>query len=348
MRCSATHAIAACLALMATASDAMLDGTLTTWVSVSATPLDGSCEFMKNPINSTTNPMLATYLRQGMHCSIGQNSPAYANGEACGACYKVKSTSDQGWSGDSPVLGAASEAIVMVSTGGITGTGRFDCFPEAFAAITGASTGEFAIEFEEAECDAIQKAPSVTNFGEKNAYYCKMVFNNIGQWGTLSSVEACLGEGRSNCLEMVRLSGQAWQNCPVGESDKITFFLTQQDPSGQDDTVDCICQGDWPWEFGDSCTCGVNFGRVTLSDTGTTTTITSASRAPDGSGDGGEGTEVETAAGTQAGSEGSEADGSSGGTSSTGLESSTATAARSGATAAAVVALVLLPVAQQR
>jgi hypothetical protein len=310
--------------------------------------MDGSCEFMKDPINSTTNPMLATYLREGMHCSIGQSSPAYANGAACGACYKVKSTSDQGWSGDSTVQGAASEAIVMVSTGGITGTGRFDCFPEAFAAITGASTGEFAIEFEEVECDAIQETPSVTNFGEKNAYYCKMVFNNIGQWGTLSSVEACLGEGRSNCREMVRLSGQAWQNCPTGESDKITFFLTQQAPSGQEDTVECTCQGDWPWEFGDSCTCGANFGVATLSETSTTVTITSAIQAADGGGGGGEGMPVETAADTPAGSEGSEADGSSSGTSTTGLESSAATAPGSGATAAAVVALVFLSVAQQR
>jgi len=115
--------------------------------------MDGSCEFMKDPINSTTDPLLSFYLRQGMHCSIGTDSPAYGNGERCGACYRVRSTSNEGWSGDSPVPGAMSEAVVTVSTGGITGAGRFDCFPEAFEAITGAATGEFAIEFEFADDD---------------------------------------------------------------------------------------------------------------------------------------------------------------------------------------------------
>jgi len=272
--------------------------------------MDGSCEFMRDPINSTTDPILAEYLRRGMHCSIGTDSPAYANGEACGACYKVKSTSDQGWSGNSPVSGAASEAIVTVSTGGINGTGRFDCFPEAFEAITGATTsGEFEIEFEEVECDAIRTTPSVTSFEENNKYYCKMVFNNIGKWGTLSSVEACLGDARSNCAEMTRLSGQAWQNCPQGDGDKITFFLTQQAPSGQSDTVECICAGGWPWEQGEGCTCGVNFGGISISETSTTviatSTIPASGEAPDNSGDSG-GDDAD-------GSDGSNADGSDAG-----------------------------------
>merc|ERR1740121_485558 len=236
--------------------------------------MDGMCEFMSDPIGSTTDPMLSAYLRRGMHCSVGQDSPAYAGGEACGACYRVKSTSNEGWSGNSPVLGEASEAIVTVSTGGINGTGRFDCFLEAFEAITGADMGEFDIEFEQAECDAIKTTPSVTSFEMKNKYFCKMVFNNIGKWGTLSSVEACLGEGRSNCREMTRLSGQAWSNCPDGDGDKITFFLTQQAPSGESDTVECICAGEWPWELGESCTCGVNFGGISLSETTMTTTKT--------------------------------------------------------------------------
>jgi hypothetical protein len=240
--------------------------------------MDGMCEFMRDPIGSTTDPMLSEYLRSGMHCSVGQDSPAYAGGEACGACYRVKATSDSGTSGDSVVPGQAGEAIVTVSTGGANGTGRFDCFPEAFEAITGATTGEFDIEFEEVECDAIQTTPSVTSFEAKNEHYCKMVFNNIGKWGTLSSVRACLGAGESNCVEMQRLSGPAWQNCPIGSGDPITFSLTQTAPSGESDTVECICPGEWPWEQGESCTCGVNFGGISLSETTTTrTTITTPS-----------------------------------------------------------------------
>jgi hypothetical protein len=276
---------AASLAFAVRASGETLSGTLTTWLSVSATPMDGSCEFMKDPIDSTTDPLLSFYLRQGMHCSIGTDSPAYGNGERCGACYRVRSTSNEGWSGDSPVPGAMSEAVVTVSTGGITGAGRFDCFPEAFEAITGAATGEFAIEFEQVECEAIQSPPAVTSFEEENAYFCKLVFNNIGGWGTLRAVEACLGEGRSNCRGMSRFSGQAWQDCPTGSGESMTFFLTQQDPSGQgNETVECVCPGAWPWERGDSCTCGgANFRGATLTETSTATTT----RAPGSSGDGG-------------------------------------------------------------
>jgi hypothetical protein len=295
--------------------------------------MDGSCEFMSDPISSTSDPMLSAYLRRGMHCSVGQDSPAYAGGEACGACYRVKSTSNEGWSGNSPVLGAASEAIVTVSTGGINGTGRFDCFLEAFEAITGAGMGEFDIEFEQAECDAIKTTPSVTSFEMKNKYFCKMVFNNIGKWGTLSSVEACLGEGRSNCREMTRLSGQAWSNCPDGDGDKITFFLTQQAPSGQSDTVECICAGEWPWEQGESCTCGVNFGGITRSETSTTVTATSTTpgsgKESDNSGD---------SNGEDA--DGSDADGSSEGTATPDLAMSGTTAIGCSALAGAAVAML--------
>jgi len=332
MRRSAAPAAAGCLALVARASGAAVQGTLTTWLSVSATPMDGSCEFMRDPIGSTTDPMLAPYLQQGMHCSVGQDSPAYANGAACGACYRVRSTSDEGVSGDSTVQGAASEAIVTVSTGGINGTGRFDCFPEAFEAITGASTGEFDVEFEEVECDAIRTTPSVTSFEAKNQYYCKMVFNNVGKWGTLSSVEACLGEGQSNCAEMTRLSGQAWDGCPQGAGDKITFFLTQQAPSGQSDTVECICAGAWPWDQGESCTCGVNFGGITLSETSTTvtaapTTPASGEEPDDGGDSGGDGAD---------GPDGSDPDGSSNGTL-VQLSGATAVGRRAPAGAAAAV-----------
>merc|ERR1719162_889802 len=147
-----------------------------------------------------------------------------------------------------------------------------------------------------------------------------MVFNNIGKWGTLSSVEACLGEGRSNCAEMTRLSGQAWQNCPQGGGDKITFFLTQQDPSGQSATVECICVGEWPLEQGESCTCGVNFGGISLSETSTTviatSTIPASGGAPDNNGDS-EGDDADGSDGSNADgsdADGSDADGTSDGT----------------------------------
>lgn len=284
-----------CRAQRRSASDNV--GLLTTYLSVSASPIDGACEFSGGPVNSSTDPILASYLRRGMHCAIGSETPAYGEGELCGGCYRVRSINDNGIDGDSQVPGTKSEAVVMVSTGGITGPGRFDCFPEAFAAITGASRGEFDIEFEQTECSEIATTPTVVQFGEPNNFFCKVVFENIAGWGTLDSVTGCLGDaqlGSDGCKEMRRLSGQAWTGCPTGSSDdKIRFYLGQAEPSEPAATeaprevsqIECICKGSWPWPKGDSCTCGVNFGGITMSETSTTGFATSTT-AQDGTGGG--------------------------------------------------------------
>jgi hypothetical protein len=255
-----------------------MNGTLTTYVSVSASLIDGQCEFAGVPVNSTTDPILANYLRDGMHCAIGDETPAFGNGERCGGCYRVRSMSRCGMNGELEVCGTMSEAVVMVSSSGPAGPGRFDCFPEAFEAITGAASGDFSIEFEETECTAIQTTPSVVQFSPPNPYFCKLMFENIGGWGTLESVEGCLGDsqlGSAGCTEMRRNGGQAWTDCPQGTSNKIQFYLRQVDPSGERSQIECVCRGEWPWALGDSCTCGANFGGITTAPTTTTaSTIT--------------------------------------------------------------------------
>eukprot|EP00959_Pyramimonas_sp_CCMP1952_P436171 9133892-Pyramimonas_sp.AAC.1 len=66
MRRSAVPVAAGCPALVARASVAAAQGALATRRSASATPadMDGPCEFMRDPIGSTTDPMLAPYLQQ--------------------------------------------------------------------------------------------------------------------------------------------------------------------------------------------------------------------------------------------------------------------------------------------
>lgn len=270
-------AAAVCLAVPGVGAT-LMNGTLTTYASVSSSLLDGQCDFAGVPVNSTTDPMLANYLRDGMHCAIGDELPAFGNGERCGGCYRVRSTKNCGMDGDWEVCGTMSEAVVMVSTGGIIGPGRFDCFPEAFEAITGAVSGEFSIEFEEAECTAIQTTPSVVQYSDPNPYFCKVMFENMGGWGTLDSVEGCLGDsesGSAGCTKMRRLSGQAWTDCPQGTSNKIRFHLSQVDPLGEESQIECVCKGAWPWALGDSCACGANFGGITTApSTTSTSTIT--------------------------------------------------------------------------
>jgi len=110
-----------------------------------------------------------------------------------------------------------------------------------------------------------------------NPHYCKLVFENIGSWGTLESVEGCLGDsqsGSAGCTEMRRNNGQAWTDCPQGTSNKIRFYLHQVDPSGERSQIECVCRGEWPWALGDSCTCGANFGGITTAPTTDTTTGT--------------------------------------------------------------------------
>lgn len=292
---SASSVVVVFFVVSTPAAFAIGTGTLVTDVSVSASLLDSKCDFAGDPVNTTDDPVLATYLQRGMHCAIGNDAPAFGGGELCGGCYRITATTSTGTNGDKVVTGEPNSegVVVMVSTGGITGTGRFDCFWEAYQAITLASErAEWGIEFERTECEEIVTTPNVVNFGDMNEHYCHMVFQNVGGWGTLSGVEACLtkDDGAVECSAMSRIgASSAWSNCPKGSGSSITFELKQTDLQGSESSVDCICRGSaqgqasyWPWPKGSSCLCGVNFGpggeRISLSETSTTSTMTTTTK----------------------------------------------------------------------
>merc|ERR1719262_1697948 len=155
--------------------------------------------------------------------------------------------------------GHAGAAIVYVSNGGAGGPAHFDCILESFEAITGAQTGIFDVDFEQVPCESnmITGNPVVINWADQNAYYCKMMFENIGGWGSLKSVRACIDGG--NCGDLSLFSGATWTGCPQGTGNSISFELTQESPGGIESKVDCSCSGSWPWPTGQRCECQTNF-----------------------------------------------------------------------------------------
>lgn len=216
--------------------------------------LGAQCEFANAPINSLTDPILPSYLRNGFHCAIGDANPAFGQGQNCGACYKITSTSDSG-TGGTP--GHAGSATIMVSNGGAGGPSHFDCIMEGFQQMTGATTGVFAMTFEQSTCDDITGPPIAINWADQNAYYCKMMFENIGGWGSLAGVQLCLNGNQ--CGNMQRAGGATWTGCPQGTANSVTIKFTQTSPSGSNATKDCSCPGSWPWPTGHQCTCQSNF-----------------------------------------------------------------------------------------
>jgi len=216
--------------------------------------IGSQCEYANAPVNSLTDKVLPSYLRSGYHCAIGDANPGFGKGEQCGLCYKLTSLNDDGVAG---TPGSKGSAVVMVSNGGAGGDAHFDCILESFKDITGAETGIFDVEFEQVPCDDVAGTPVVINWADQNAYYCKMMFENIGGWGQLDSVKACLDDG--SCAQMQQHSGATWTGCPTGEGASMTFELTQRSPAGAVTSISCECSGAWPWPTGQRCTCPENF-----------------------------------------------------------------------------------------
>lgn len=216
--------------------------------------LGAQCEYANAPINSITDSVLPTYLRKGFHCAIGDSNPAFGRGQHCGKCFRLTSLHDRG-TGGTP--GKRGSAIVSVSNGGAGGAAHFDCILEGFEAITGARTGIFDIMFEPVLCSEITGSIVAINWADKNAYYCKMMFENVGGWGSIESVDACLnGQG---CKTMLRAGGATWTGCPQGTGQSMVFKFTQLSPSGSTEKKECKCVGAWPWKTGHRCNCNTNF-----------------------------------------------------------------------------------------
>jgi len=266
------HVIFAFLVLASLLQDisAAQAGWATMWATTNQDLIGASCEFANAPVNSLSDPVLASYLRTSYHCAIGEE---YGIGEHCGKCYRLTSTNNNGRHG---TPGQVGSAVIMVSNSGAGGSNHFDCILESFQEITGATSGVFDITYEQTECTDVSGLPTIINWADQNAWYCKMMFENIGGWGSLHTVYACLDGG--NCKYLQRFSGQTWTGCPVGTGSTMTFTLTQQSPAGKTSEILCTCSvGSWPWPTGTRCECPSNFVSGWSSETPTTTPATTGS-----------------------------------------------------------------------
>ena len=199
------------------------------WTTNPGALIGAQCEYANPPVNSITDGVLIPYLRDGYHCAIGDSNPAFGGGEHCGQCYRL--------------TGPAGSAVVSVSNGGAGGDSHFDCMLTSFQKITGMSTGVVDISYEPVHCDEVQGAPTIINWADQNAYYCKMMIENVGGSGVIDSVRSCVGE---QCNELSRAGGATWTGCPQGTADSVSFTLRQ---SGRGD-VTCNCYSSWPWPTG--------------------------------------------------------------------------------------------------
>lgn len=222
------------------------------WATTNQDLIGSACEYANSPVNSLTDPVLPSYLRTGYHCAIGEE---FGKGAHCGECYRLTSMNNNGRHG---TPGSVGSAVVMVSNSGAGGSKHFDCILNSFQAITGATSGVFDIDYEQTACTDVSGVPVIIQWADQNAYYCKMMFENIGGWGSLHSVRACL-DG-SKCKSLQRFSGQTWTGCPTGHASSVSFTLTQQAPSGELSSITCECSvGSWPWPTGQRCDCPANF-----------------------------------------------------------------------------------------
>lgn len=227
--------VAVAIASAASAMASRQKAKLTMWGHQSSL-IGAECEYANPPVNSVTDSVLPHQLRAGMHCAIDDSW--FGKGERCGNCYNI--------------FYKSKKVNVMISNGGAGGSSfHFDCIDTAFKQITSATTGIFDVEFEQTLCHDISGGPVIINWADKNAYYCRMMFEDIGGWGTVDGVRACLG---SKCTDLHRSGGATWTGCPTGTGSYMKFTLKQKSQS-----IDCDCKISWPWDHGKRCTCPQNF-----------------------------------------------------------------------------------------
>jgi len=134
----------------------------------------------------------------------------------------------------------------------VDGNSHFDCIRDAWDKITGQSPGILPMQFTQVPCDGVSGNPVIVNWADKNAYYCKMMFENVGGWGGVDGVHMCIDGG--NCGDLTLFQGATWTGCPQGEGNSATFTLSQRGSK-----VTCNCQSSWPWDHGARCNCPSNF-----------------------------------------------------------------------------------------
>jgi hypothetical protein len=115
---------------------------------------------------------------------------------------------------------------------------EFDCYLDAFTAITGANTGAFPIQYSPVPCTAAP--PTVVVLDGNNAWYVKVLL--AGGTTGVKSAKLFVGAGS---YTLQRTSGATWAASLTGITNQpVSFVLSYAD--GTTETLSGCFGGVWP------------------------------------------------------------------------------------------------------
>ena len=182
---------------------------------------------------------LGPYLAPGFHCAVSED--LFEGGLGCGKCFHLYYS---GVGGTDPAQ--EGSAVVQVTNSGAGGSKHFDCFDDAFQALTGIATGIFPIDYYQVDC--AHTPVSVVVLDGPNAYYTKVLV--AGGHTSVKAMDITIGNNAK--VAMYRNSGATWAAGLTGGSGASARF----DIMFEDDSVVTLdgCFGtSWPVATGTQC-----------------------------------------------------------------------------------------------
>jgi hypothetical protein len=213
-----------------------VSGLMTMWTSSPSAVQGSSCEYAQPASTAKGSSWLVPHVNALRYCAV--SDALYKGGLGCGQCYRITYA---GVGGTDPGK-AGSDIIQVVDSGSAK---EFDCFLDAFTAITGAVTGVFPIQYAPVSCTA--SPPIIVVLDGNNSYYVKVLLAG----GTTSVKSASLQIG-STTYTLDRVSGATWKAALSGRTDQqVSFTILYTD--GVTETVSRCFGGIWPVATGAQC-----------------------------------------------------------------------------------------------
>ena len=227
----------------------MASGKMTMWNAGPNVMVDGKCEYA-NGVNGGMNSPAAQsspYIKEQRYCAV--NPTLFANGLACGRCYKI---SFDGKKGSDANCRRAGEAFIQVVDRSASSR-EFDCHLNVYNKITGCNTGEMFITYTPVECQG-KGPPTVTVLDGGNAWSTKVIFSGLSRG--VSAASMTLGAKK---YPFKRTSGATWTAKLDGTrgSIPVSFQLTLE--NSQEVTLP-NCFSKWTQATKASCSVGAVTG----------------------------------------------------------------------------------------
>lgn len=209
---------------------------MTRWQTPTFAIPPGSCQMTQEASIAQGSTWLDPYITNGTRaCAVP--TEMFQNGLECGTCYQITYTGEQATNPGR----AGSATVQVINHGDIMG---FDCQPEVFQEITGATGGIFPVYFKQVDC--IYTPPTVVVLTGDNAWYTKVLV--VGGHTGVKAVSMDLGGTRYN---LSKVSGATWATKLDGKSGATTFYITYRD--GSKEVVSDCFNDKWPVPTSSQC-----------------------------------------------------------------------------------------------